>query len=52
MKQEGYPETHKVLLKAEDVLDKDVFENTWLPFGDNKDRDINHLIVQGRIRNT
>ncbi len=52
MKPENKPDIstlHPVLLKPEDILDQAVYENTWLPIGDNKQMDLHHLIEQGRI---
>lgn len=37
-------------LRADLILDQSVFENVWLPVGDDKDADVAHLIAQGRIR--
>jgi len=37
-------------LDREDVLDEDVYEDVWLPFGDDKETDINRLMEQHRLR--
>lgn len=36
-------------IREEDLLDENVFEEVWLPFGDDKETDINRLIDQNRI---
>ncbi|QGT99150.1 hypothetical protein SYNTR_0557 [Candidatus Syntrophocurvum alkaliphilum] len=40
---------HKAILDYEDVLDLNVYQNVWLPFGDNKETDVYRLIRQERI---
>jgi hypothetical protein len=37
-------------LHREDVLDENVFEEMWLPYGDDKETDIHRLVEQHRIR--
>ncbi|MFY9119657.1 MAG: hypothetical protein ACOXZ6_07810 [Syntrophomonadaceae bacterium] len=37
-------------LQREDVLDENVFEEMWLPYGDDKETDIHRLLEQHRIR--
>lgn len=37
-------------MQHEDLLDENVYEDVWLPFGDDKETDINRLIEQHRIR--
>lgn len=39
----------KRIINRDDVLDLDVFNDVWLPVGDNKQMDIDHLIEQGRL---
>lgn len=38
-----------ILLSGEELRDKDVYQNVWLPVGDNKNLDVEKLIAQGRI---
>ncbi|CFX63961.1 Uncharacterized [Syntrophomonas zehnderi OL-4] len=38
------------VLKLEVIQDQSVFEDVWLPIGDDKEADVAHLIAQGRIR--
>lgn len=37
-------------LNYEAVADADVYEDVWLPLGDDKEVDLFHLLEQGRIR--
>lgn len=37
-------------LDREDILDEYVYEDVWLPFGDDKETDIHRLVEQHRIR--
>lgn len=37
-------------LEREDLLDENVYEEVWLPFGDDKETDIHRLVEQHRIR--
>jgi len=37
-------------LTYEDIADNNVFEDVWLPLGDDKENDIMHLIQQNRIK--
>ncbi len=37
-------------LREDDLLDENVFEEVWLPFGDDKETDIHRLVEQHRIR--
>jgi hypothetical protein len=37
-------------LDREDVLDEDVYDDVWLPLGDDKETDILRLLKQHRIR--
>ncbi|HOQ08716.1 MAG TPA: hypothetical protein PLG09_01175 [Syntrophomonadaceae bacterium] len=37
-------------LDREDVLDEDVYDDVWLPLGDDKETDIHRLLKQHRIR--
>lgn len=37
-------------LQYDDVTDADVYEEVWLPLGDDKETDLFHLLEQGRIR--
>lgn len=36
-------------LEPEDVLDENVYGKVWMTVGDEKERDIAHLIRQGRV---
>ncbi|KUG03576.1 hypothetical protein ASZ90_019009 [hydrocarbon metagenome] len=36
-------------LRAEDLLDENVFEDVWLPSGDDPETDIFHLLEQNRL---
>ncbi len=38
-------------LKLEDVIDADVYEDVWLPLGDNIESDLNRLREQIKSRN-
>lgn len=40
---------NQVVLQPEVILDQTVFENVWLPVGDDKDTDVAHLLSQGGI---
>ncbi|HQA08169.1 MAG TPA: hypothetical protein PLM20_06270 [Syntrophomonadaceae bacterium] len=37
-------------LNREDVMDENIYEEVWLPFGDDKETDIQRLVEQHRIR--
>lgn len=37
-------------LDREEVLDEDVYDDVWLPLGDDKETDIHRLLKQHRIR--
>lgn len=37
-------------LYGEDLLDEIVFEEMWLPYGDDKETDIHRLVKQHRLR--
>jgi hypothetical protein len=37
------------VLNRKPDFDDDIYEEVWLPVGDEKNKDINRLIVQGRI---
>jgi len=36
-------------LDIDDIRDENVYEDTWLPFGDDKETDVLRLIQQNRI---
>ncbi len=36
-------------LRAEDILDENVYEDVWLPSGDNPQTDIFRLMEQNRL---
>ncbi|HNX28478.1 MAG TPA: hypothetical protein PKN87_03590 [Syntrophomonadaceae bacterium] len=40
----------KIPLKHEDIMDADVYEEVWLPLGDDMETDLIHLLEQGRIK--
>lgn len=40
----------KLFLSGQDLQDENVFEEVWLPVGDDKSIDIEKLIAQDRIR--
>ncbi len=40
----------RIPLQFEDVTDADVYEEVWLPLGDDKEIDLFHLLEQGRIK--
>ncbi|MEN6327829.1 MAG: hypothetical protein ABFD18_16690 [Syntrophomonas sp.] len=37
------------ILSKEDIWGENVFEEVWLPFGDERENDIQSLLQQGRI---
>lgn len=37
-------------LRYDNAVDLDVYEEVWLPFGDDKEADLFNLLKQGRIR--
>ncbi len=47
--KDGEKSVHQVFLQTEDILDQAVFEKIWLPVGDNKEIDLDHLLDQDRI---
>jgi len=40
---------NKTKLEYQDILDLDIYQNVWLPVGDEKQIDVQRLIEQGRI---
>jgi len=53
-KTEGYDNSEKnsgkTFMRKEELNDEEVFAETWLPLGDQKENDIWHLLKQNRIR--
>ncbi len=52
-KTEGYENSEnrsEKIMRKEELNDEEVFAETWLPLGDQKENDIWHLLKQNRIR--
>ena len=40
----------KIPLKSDDIRDENVYEEVWLPVGDDKETDILSLLEQHRVK--
>ncbi len=39
----------QIPLRTEDIMDENVYEDVWLPWGDNPETDIFRLMEQNRL---
>ncbi len=39
----------QIPLREEDLLDENVYEEVWLPWGDNPEKDVYRLLEQNRL---